>query len=145
LTVKRVFQNIPKKIWLVIFSIFTSIGAIGLAPLFFTQRIQNSLNSANFYFVRDFYLQQVEMEKRTDAPRFILFRLNNFYKELLVYDESDEIDNKIKSRDWWHRAREKEHELTVCDWSSTKVAEHFYRVSFFCEYPYSGSPIPQDD
>lgn len=142
--VKRVFLNVPKKGLLVVISIVASICSIGVAPVFFTQRIQHALTYANFYFVQDAYLQQVAMVKRTDDPRFITFRWNSFNKQILIFDESDELDNKdgIKSRDWWNRAKEKEHELAVCDWSSMKIAEHFYRVSFYCESPYSGSPIP---
>jgi hypothetical protein len=84
------------------------------------------------------------MVERTEEPRFITFRWDSFNQELLIFDESNELDNGdgVKSKDWWRRAKEKEHELAVCDWSSTKVAEHFYRVGVHCETPYSGSPIP---
>jgi len=142
--VKCGFSKISKKKLLLAISIIVSIGLIGTAPLFFTQGIQHALNYANFYFVKDTYLKQISMADRTNAPRFITFKLNGFGKQLMIFDESDELDNQegIKSRDWWSRAKNREYELAVCDWSSIKVAEHFYRVSFFCERPYSSSPIP---
>jgi hypothetical protein len=143
-TVKFGFSKVQKKRLLISISIVLSIGVIAVAPLFFTRGIQDALNYANFYFVRDTYLQQVNMVKRADEPRFITFRWDSFNKELLIFDESNELDNDdgIKTREWWRRAKEKEHELAVCHWVSIKVAEHFYRVTFACEAPYSGASIP---
>ncbi|WP_411885841.1 hypothetical protein [Polaromonas sp. YR568] len=143
-TVRRGFVKTQKKRQLVFASIVLSIGALTMAPIFFTQGIQHALTYANFYFVKDAYLQKVAMVERAEAPRFITFRWDSFHEEFLIFDESDGLDNGdgVKSRDWWLRAKEQQYRLAVCDWSSMKVAEHFYRVSFNCEYPYSGSSIP---
>lgn len=142
--VRQGFSKIPKKRWHIFFSTILTIGTIAAAPLFFVQGIQHSLARANFYFVRDDYLSQVDRVKRTDVPRFIIFRWNSFNQELLIFDESGELDNgsAIKSKDWWLRAKQAEYELAACHWSSMKVAEHFYRVGVSCEHPYAGSPIP---
>jgi hypothetical protein len=141
---KRGFSKVQKKRWFVFASIVFSVGAMMATPWFFTRGIQHALNYANFYFVKDAYLRQVAMVKRTEGPRFIVFRWKDFNEQFLIFDESDELDkgNGGKSRDWWLRAKEQQYRLAVCDWSSTNVAKHFYRVIFSCEYPYDGSTIP---
>ena len=143
-TVNHRFFNLSRKRRFVFSSIFVSVGLIVIAPFFFTRGIQQVLNYANFYFIRDAYLQKVALVKRTDVPRFIAFKWKGFEKQLLIFDESDELNfpDRVKSKEWWMRAKEIDGELTVCYWYSIKVAEHFYRVTFYCERPYSGSSIP---
>lgn len=141
---KHGFSNLSKKRWLIAASVFLSLSAMVTVPLVFFTKIQHVLAYGNFYFIRDTYLQQVAMVRPAGTPRFIKFKWPGIGWQWLFFDESDGFENGdgVKSRDWWQRAKEKEHELAVCDWSSMKVAEHFYSVSFHCEYPYSGSPIP---
>lgn len=143
-TVRYRFARTPKNRWIVIVSVLASIGVIAAAPLFFTQGIQHALTYANFYFMRDDYLKKVAMVEKTEVPQFIAFRWDSFNKQLLIFDESDELHDadQPKSKEWWQRAKKSEPELARCMWSDMKVAEHFYRVSISCEYPYSGSPIP---
>lgn len=143
-TVRCGFSKISRKIFFVFSLIFMSIGIILLSPIFFTQKIQHALAYANFYFVQDTYLHQVSKVRRMDTPRFITFRLSSYHEEFLIFDESDGLNNGdgVKPSDWWLRAKEQQYRFSACDWSSMKVAKHFYRVGFNCEYPYSGSPIP---
>jgi len=143
-TLKYGFSKVLRKRWLIAASVFLSIAAMVTAPIVFITKVQHILAYGNFYFLRDAYLKEVTMVPQTDTPRFIKFKWPGIGWEWLFFDERDgfENGNGVKSREWWQRAKEKEPELAVCDWSSMKFAEHFYRVSFNCEYPYSGSPIP---
>lgn len=132
--------------WFVAASTLASVAAIVIVPTFFVGQIQQTLTYANFYFVRDPYLQKVVAAKRTGVPLFITFKWeNSTAKSLLIYDESDELADptRPKSKEWWQRAIESDMELATCYWSGLKVGEHFYRITFACEMPYSGSPIPK--
>jgi hypothetical protein len=144
--VKYGFSKAHHKRQLVLVAVVVSVGAIAAASLFFTRGIQQALNYANFYLIRDPYLQQVNMVKRSDEPRFVAFKWDSAIQQALIFDESDELDEplRIKPADWWRCAKQAQYELAVCDWTRMKVAEHFYSVSFFCESPYSGTPIPPD-
>lgn len=142
--VMRGFTHIKRKRWIVGSSIFFIVCAIGIAPVPFTRGMQQFLTRVNFFFIRDMYLDRISKIQRADQPLFVVFGLDGFDKELVIFDESDELDNSStpRSKEWWMRAKGQEPELALCHWTSMKVAQHFYRVMISCEYPYTGSAIP---
>lgn len=128
------------------FLIFFGMLMMVILPKIFIRDIQQFLGYVNFYPLRDRYSQEVTKVGKTGAPRFIRFELSGFEKTLLIFDEADELGDKhrIKSKDWWMRARKSEGELATCSWNAAKVAQHFYRVEFHCEYPYDGENISEN-
>lgn len=141
---KYFFLKLPKKNNLIYISIFLSIAAIFIAPNILFEEVQHILNYANFYPMRDAYLKRIEMLDRTNEPLLITFEWKNASaKQLLIYDESNELDDRKRnmSKSWWKRAKEKDADFASCLWWQYKLAKSFFIVTFYCQAPYSGGAI----
>lgn len=146
LILKWCFPELANKRWLIFTSLLISIAVFFIAPKLFFKDVQQMVNYANFYPMRDGYLKRIEMLDRTNEPLFVAFEWKNISsKELLIYDESNELDDpkRVMSKSWWKRAQEKETEFSSCLWWKVKVANNFFLVTFYCDQPYSGGAIPQ--
>lgn len=109
---------------------------------------RNILNYADFYFIREPYIQKVAMTTKGNTPRFISFEWKvGGSDQNLYFDESDELGKpcRPKSRDWWLRVKDKSQSLLTTAWTSRKVANHFYVVQFDVYGTYTCSLIPPLD
>lgn len=132
------FSNLASKCALICISLLTSVTAILMAHLFFISAIEHFLSFASFK-------QPGAVVKVVSLPRFISLEWDKAHsRTLLVFDESDVFDDAghFRAKQWWQQVEEKDRSLAACDWTSTKVSAHFYRVTFFCDNPYPGPSAP---
>lgn len=133
------FAKVSPKRGVIFISLLISVTAILMAHLFFISGIQSLLNFASFRHDAGGAVKVLSL------PGFIPLGWDRAHsRSLLIFDETDELDEggHVRSQQWWQRVQEKDSGLAACDWASMKISAHFYRVTFFCDNPYSG-PQPR--
>lgn len=135
------FAKVSPKRGVIFISLLISVTAILMAHLFFISGIQSLLNFASFKHDAGDASQRGGAVKVLSLPGFIPLGWDRAHsRTLLIFDETDELDEggHVRSQQWWQRVQEKDSGLAACDWASMKISAHFYRVTFFCDNPYSG-------